>query len=62
MNRHSWGEPVRPDHHNTLRTCKKCGLIKITRHEDDNNPRHWIEFEREGRLITARPAPKCEAA
>ena len=50
--KHSWGEPVRPDLNNTLRTCKKCGLIRITRHEYDNMPRHWIEFRHgENRVV-----------
>jgi hypothetical protein len=61
MSRHSWGDPVRPDLNNTFRSCKKCGLVRITRHEDDNNPRHWIEFELEGRKITTAKTPICEA-
>lgn len=62
MSRHSWGEPVRPDLNNTFRTCRKCGLVKISRHESDNRPRHWIEFEFEGRKITTAKTPICEAA
>lgn len=62
MSKHRWNEPVRPDLNNTFRSCSKCGLIKITRHEPDNEPRHWIEFEMEGRKITATKTPICEAA
>lgn len=62
MSKHSWGEPLRPDLNNTLRTCKRCGLVKVTRHEADNNPQHWIEFEMEGRKIPAAKTPVCEPA
>lgn len=57
MSRHSWGEPVRPDLNNTLRTCRKCGLVKISRHEDDNNPRHWVEFRSGETRVEMRNEP-----
>lgn len=60
--RHAWDAPVRPDLNNTFRTCRKCGLVKVTRHEDDNNPRHWIEFERDGAKVSAAKTPVCEEA
>lgn len=62
MSKHRWGDPVRPDLNNTHRTCSKCGLLRITRHEDDNTPRHWIEFEMEGRKVAADKTPVCGAA
>lgn len=62
MSRHRWGAAIRPDLNNTLRTCTKCGLVRVTRHEDDNTPRHWIEFEFEGRKIPATKTPVCEVA
>lgn len=43
--RHKWGQPVRPDAHNTLRICAHCDLRKITRHESEH-PFHWTEFYR----------------
>lgn len=58
--RHAWDEPVRPDMNNTFRTCRKCGIVKITRHEPDNNPRHWIEFERDGAKIAGATTPTCD--
>ena len=60
--KHRWNDPIRPDMNNTYRSCSKCGLIKITRHEPDNRPPHWIEFEIEGRKISADKTPVCEAA
>lgn len=42
--KHSWSEPQRIDAQNTLRTCTKCGVVKRTRHEPDNDPPHWTEF------------------
>ncbi len=59
---HRWNAPVRPDLNSTFRSCLKCGLIKVTRHEPDNTPRHWIEFERDGHKVTADKTPVCEAA
>ncbi len=58
--KHRWNHPVRPDLNNTFRSCKICGLVKITRHEPDNTPRHWQEFERDGAKIATMP--KCEVA
>lgn len=60
--KHRWNDPVRPDLNNTFRSCSKCGLIKITRHEPDNRPMHWVEFERDGSKIAADRTPICEAA
>lgn len=60
--RHSWGDPVRPDLNNTFRTCKKCLLVRITRHEADNRPMHWVEFAREGHKVVTEKTPACEAA
>lgn len=58
---HRWGDPVRPDLNNTLRTCKKCSLVRVTRHEADNYPQHWIEFRRDGRRIDADgKTPVCQ--
>lgn len=51
MSRHRWDSPVRPDLNNTFRSCSKCGLVKLTRHEPDNNPRHWAEFEIDGQKV-----------
>jgi hypothetical protein len=58
--KHRWTHPTRPDLNNTFRSCVNCGLVKITRHEPDNQLRHWLEFERDGVKIAAMP--KCEAA
>lgn len=58
--KHRWDKPIRPDLNTTRRACLKCPLIRITRHEDDNTPRHWIEWEREGRKIEATKTPVCE--
>ena len=62
MPKHRWTDPIRPDLNSTLRTCSKCGLVRITRHEPDNTPRHWTEFEVDGRRVPAVKTPICEAA
>lgn len=59
---HSWSDPVRPDAQNTLRTCKNCGIVKRSRHEPENDPPHWTEFERHGRRvgeIGSSKTPRC---
>jgi hypothetical protein len=60
---HRWGDPVRPDLNNTRRVCKRCGLVRITRHEADNNPQHWTEFHRDGKRVdVAGKTPVCQLA
>lgn len=58
--RHAWEDPVRPDMNNTFRTCRKCGMVKVTRHEPDNVPRHWTEFERDGAKVVSASTPTCD--
>lgn len=60
--KHTWGEPSRIDANNTLRTCANCGLVRRTRHEPDNNPPHWAEFEQGGRVIAIDKTPACGVA
>lgn len=55
--RHSWGEPERRPHR-TDRVCKRCGIIKITRHEPGVMP--WQEFERDGLKMDTARTPPCE--
>lgn len=59
---HRWTAPTRPDLHTSYRSCTKCALVKITRHEPDNTPRHWVEFERDGRKVETVRTPACEVA
>lgn len=63
MSKHKWADPVRYDHTTTFRSCKNgCGLVKVTRHEPDNNPPHWIEWERDGHRFQNSKTPPCEEA
>jgi hypothetical protein len=59
--RHSWGEPVRFSH-KTERECRRCGMVKVTRHEADG-PRdvHWIEWWRDEDQIASDRTPPCDA-
>jgi hypothetical protein len=57
MRRHSWGDAIRPDLNNTFRTCANCGLVKITRHEQDNTPRHWTEFRHGDKRVVMHGEP-----
>lgn len=57
MPKHSWSAPVRPDLNNTLRTCKRCGLVRVTRHEEENTPRHWTEFHYGEKRVEMRNQP-----
>lgn len=60
MKRHEWGEPAR-FHHKTERECRRCGLLKVTRHEADG-PRdvHFQEFWRGLEQIRTTGTPPCE--
>ena len=63
MSKHRWAKPHRPDLNHTYRTCEKCGVIRVTRHEPGNFPKeHWSEWERDGKSLPAKPAPKCIVA
>lgn len=54
--RHSWGKPFRLEH-KTERECRHCGMIKVTRLENDNC---WTEFWRNGEeKIEGRATPPC---
>lgn len=57
---HSWDGPTRPDQTTTFRSCKNCGLVWVSRHEPENDPPHWTEFERDGkRFPVGTKTPDC---
>lgn len=56
--RHRWGEPVRFAHKTERECLNGCGIVKVTRHEDDI----WTEFWRGGERIFSNHTPVCEAA
>lgn len=61
--RHSWPDELTVRFvQKTERTCAKCGLVKVTRHEP-HPPYHWIEFWRDGEQIKrfSGSTPPCEA-
>lgn len=58
--RHQWSQPERFTH-KTERQCSKCGLVKVTRHEPDNVPPHWIEWWRDLEVIPAARTPECRS-
>lgn len=58
--KHRWGEPQRKDCHTTRRVCVACGLVKVSRHEPENNPQHWTEWERAGARFNSDKTPACE--
>jgi hypothetical protein len=39
--RHGWAAPVRPSADTTFRGCMRCGMCRVSRHEDRTD---WIEF------------------
>jgi hypothetical protein len=61
MPSHRWSEPQR-DHFRTERFCKRCDLVKVTRHEPSVLP--WVEFERDGKrvIFEGGRTPPCEEA
>lgn len=43
--RHKWGERDEVSPQRTLYHCKRCGMIKVSRHEFEGAfPTHWKEF------------------
>lgn len=44
--RHAWSPAHRPSAFKSERTCARCGLIKVTRHEFAGGAaeRHWTEW------------------
>lgn len=61
--RHCWGEPVRFEH-KTERECRNgCGIVKVTRHENEGGrDLHWAEFWRDGEQIQTIRTPPCEVS
>jgi hypothetical protein len=57
--KHRWAMPIYESLNRTFRTCGKCGIVRITRHEPDNFPPHWVEFECDGMKLAAPPTPAC---
>lgn len=55
--RHSWGEPVRFPY-KTERTCNRCHICKVTRHEPGVQP--WLEFYRGMEKLSVDRTPACE--
>lgn len=55
--RHSWDEPVRFAY-KTERTCNRCHICKVTRHEPGQQP--WIEFYRGLDKLSVDKTPECE--
>jgi hypothetical protein len=57
--RHDW-TAIAPKRYpfKTERECARCGLIKVTRHEND---RHWIEFWKDGEKVEGKATPPCVA-
>lgn len=56
--RHRWGEK---DKHadRSIRSCLKCGLLKVTRHEPAAYPMHWIEYWRGTERVDCPGTPPC---
>lgn len=59
--RHKWVERNRVVDR-TERQCMKCGLWKITRHERDADPPHWVEWYRGKIRVPGDLTPQCTGA
>lgn len=59
---HRWNDPIYEDHATTRRSCKKCPIVKVSRHEPDNDPPHWLEWERDGLRFQSSKTPVCDPA
>jgi hypothetical protein len=58
---HRWNDPNRDDLNYTYRTCKKCQVVQITRHEPDNWPEtSWKEWDIPGKpRYASTKVPPC---
>lgn len=44
----------------TERECRRCGLIRVTRHEVGERVVPWVEFWRDGVRLEVCGTPACE--
>jgi hypothetical protein len=60
--KHKWTESSRDDDGTrTVRTCDRCGLLKISRHEwAGTRMDHWTEFWRGTERVPGDGTPVCE--
>ena len=65
--RHSWRQPVRFPL-KSERTCRLCGMVRVTRHDAGGSVIPWVEFWRFDGVrqafvrVEARGTPSCEPA
>ena len=52
---HSWSDKV-AYLNKSERECRRCGLVKVTRHE---GLRSWVEWWREGERLASEVTPPC---
>lgn len=62
MTRHSWSPPSRSCEPRTERTCRRCGLVRVTRHDGGTGAIPWVEFEADSGLLVegSGRTPACE--
>jgi hypothetical protein len=59
--RHSWLPAQRPSELHTVRACRRCGLVLVTRHDGGPGAIPWFEFyyPESGLLYRGRGTPRC---
>lgn len=64
MSHHKWGDKERLSPGRSLRHCRRCGVICLSRHElgKDGRPVHWKEYWRgtERLKVDGNRVPACE--
>lgn len=58
--RHKWSSPIYYLYKTERECLNRCGIVKVTRHEDALRP--WQEFYRDGELIATEATPPCSIA
>jgi hypothetical protein len=58
--RHRWSEKAVFPHKSERACLRGCGIVKVTRHEPDARPPHWVEYWRGLDKIDCVGAPVCE--
>jgi hypothetical protein len=61
MSHHKWGDKERPSPSRTLKHCRRCGVICLSRHEVDahGHAQHWKEYWRGTERLSTSLVPEC---
>jgi uncharacterized Fe-S cluster-containing radical SAM superfamily enzyme len=60
--RHRWGEKAVVSRHKSETQCRRCEMVRVSRHEFEGVELHWKEFWRDlERVDENGETPPCDA-